>query len=173
MTTQELTLTTRLNFGPAMSALTDKRRAFVVALNNAGGRNAAEAARAAGFSDGGGGARVRASEMLHDPNVQAAILEDARARLVGDLPATLNGIDQIATNPQHKDQLKALLTKLHHAGMIEKTMQQVDVKVTVTTEQKVEAIKQRCAELGLDPKDFLPANVIDAAFEEVTEPALW
>ena len=167
----EITLTQKMRFGPAMSALTERRRSFVVALNNAGGKNATEAARAAGYLDSGSGSiRVTANHLLHDPNVQAAIIEDAKARLVGDIHATLLGIDEIAGDPSHKDRLKALTTKLHHAGMIEKTIQQMEVSVNVTYEQKVDELKRLAIATGRDPVKYLAEKgitITDAEFEEV------
>ena len=167
----EIAIRQKMNFGPAMSALNERQRAFVFALNNTGGRNASEAARAAGYTDTHNGAiQVTAHRLLHDPNVQAAIIEDAKARLAGDIHATLLGIDEIAMNPGHKDRLKALTTKLHHAGMIEKTIQQMEVSVNVTYEQKVDELKRLAIATGRDPVKYLAEKgitITDAEFEEV------
>ncbi len=163
----EITLTQKFSFGPAMSALNDRQRAFVVALNNAGGKNAAEAARAAGYLDSGGsGIWVTAHRLCHDPNVQAAIIEDARARIVGDLHATLDIIDDIANNPQHKDRLSAAKLKLHHAGMVEVTKVQHEGTVTISFDQKLEKYKALLAQTGGDPDKAL-APFIEAEFTEV------
>ena len=172
---KEITLTQTMTFGPAMSALNDRRRAFVVAFNNGGGKNATEAARAAGYADTGSGRiRVQAHEMLHDPNVQAALVEDARARLAGDLHATLDIIDDIANNPQHKDRLAAAKMKLHHAGMVEVTKVQHEGTVNVTFDQKLERYKALLAQTG-GAADPALAPFIEAEFTEVPEeePKLW
>ena len=129
----EISLTQTLTFGPAMSALTERQRSFVVAWHNGGGKNGTEAARAAGYADNGGASiRNHANWLLQNPNVQAAIVEYARTRFVSDLPGTLDIINDIAYNPQHKDRLAAAKLKLHHAGMIEKTMVEHAGTVTVT-----------------------------------------
>ena len=170
---KEITLTQTLVFGPAMSALNDRQLAFIVAFNNAGGKNATEAARAAGYSDNNTGRiRVQAYEMLHNPNVQAAMVEDARARLAGDLHATLDIIDDIANNPQHKDRLAAAKMKLHHAGMVEVTKVQHEGTVTVTFEQKLERYKALLAQTG-GTADPALAPFIEGEFTEVSTDEEW
>ena len=173
---KEITLTQTMTFGPAMSALNDRQRAFVVALNNAGGKNATEAARSAGYADDGGASiRNHGNWLLHNPNIQAAIVEDARARIAGDLHATLDIIDDIANNPQHKDRLAAAKVKLHHAGMVEITKVQHEGTVTVTFDQKLERYKALLAQTGGEPDKAL-APFIEGEFTEVEpdeEPKLW
>lgn len=172
-----ITLTTKMHLGPAMTVLNDRQRAFVIALNNAGGKNATEAARAAGYIDSGsGGIKVQAHHMLHDPRIQAAILEDARARFVGDLHETLDRIEGIAKNTQHPKQLDALKIKLHHAGMVEVKRTEIDVTGTVTFEQKIDRLTQLARATGKDPEEVLRRlglqpvpEVTDAEFEDVTD----
>ena len=166
MAAQELTITQKINFGPAMSALSPIRRAFVVAFNNAGGKNATEAGRAAGYKNTEH-LRSTVHDLLHDPNVQAAIIEDARARLAGDLHATLDIIDEIARNPQHKDRLAAAKVMLHHAGMVEVTKREVAVTHTITLDQKIERYKALLAQTGAAPDPAL-APLIEGEFTDVT-----
>jgi hypothetical protein len=163
-------LTQTLRFGPAMTSLTDKQRAFVIAWNNAGGKNAAEAARTAGYADSGpSGASARnvAHKLLLDPRIQAAVIEDARARFVGTIADDLHSLSQIAGNPQHKRQLDAIKMRLHHAGMIETVKMEVEHKVDPTLAQKLDELKRLAAITGDDISD-----IVDADFEDVTEEVL-
>jgi hypothetical protein len=167
MARHQIALVQTINFGPAMSALSPMRRAFVVAFNNAGGKNATEAGRAAGYKNTEH-LRSTVHDLLHDANVQAAIIEDARARLAGDLHATLDIIDEIARNPQHKDRLAAAKVKLHHAGMVEVTKSEVAVTHTITLDQKIERYKALLAQTGSTP-DPLLAPLLEGEYTDVTD----
>lgn len=158
--TMSVTTTVNMRFGPAMTALTEKQRAFVIAYNNSGGINASEAARAAGYASGHGKEWKAAHRQLHDPAVAAAMVEDAIARLRADLPETLDRIDKIASNPQDKNHFKALQMKAHHAGLIETVHTEHTEHIRLTFEQKIERIKALEAQVG--------GQTIDAEFTEVS-----
>lgn len=166
-----------VKFGPAMMALNDRQRAFVISHNNSGGLNATQSAREAGYGNNRGSQMVTASRLLHDPRIQAAIREDMVTRLNGDLAEVWGHISEIGRNPQHKDQLKALTTMAHHAGMVEITKAHVEHSHTVTFEQRIERIKRLAASTGTDIRTLgLPQQVIEAEFSDVTptkEPELW
>lgn len=159
-----VTTTVNMRFGPAMTALTEKQRAFVIAWNNSGGINAAECARAAGYASGRGKEWMAAHRQLHDPAVAAAMIEDAQARLRADLPEVLDRIDAIANNPQDKNHFKALQMKAHHGGLIETVRTEHTEHIRLTFEQKIERIKALEAQVG----DSL---ITDAQYEEVAPPA--
>lgn len=161
-------------FGPAMTALSDRQRAFVLNWNNGGGDNGAECARNAGYSDQGDAAKVQAHRMLHDPRIQAAIREDISARFTGDLAETKRLLDEIAQNPQHKDQLKALITRLHHAGLVERTVTEHTGTIELTYEQRIDKLHQLAVQAGKKPEDFLPpgTTISDAEFVEVPQVTL-
>lgn len=159
--TLPVTTTVNMRFGPAMTALTEKQRAFVIAYNNAGGINASEAARAAGYASGHGKEWKAAHRQLHDPAVAAAMVEDAVARLRADLPETLDRIDKIARNPQDKNHFKALQMKAHHAGLIETVRSEHTEHLVLTYEQKLDRIKSLEAQLG-------EGKTIDAEYTEVS-----
>jgi hypothetical protein len=67
--------------GPAMLALTPMQRRFVVGWIGSEGKDAARAARAAGYADTGEAAKVIASRMLRNPKITKAIHEEAGRRL--------------------------------------------------------------------------------------------
>ena len=69
------------DYGPAMAALNEKQRKFVMAMIEFPGITQADAARRAGYSDVAEGAKVRGHYCAHNPAVQAAIREEAGKRL--------------------------------------------------------------------------------------------
>lgn len=152
--------------GPAMIALPERYRLFCIAFMSNGG-NGAEAARTAGYSDTGGGARVRASELIRDRRIQAALKELGDAAFVEMAPAALETIRKIRDNPQHPKQFDAAKYALTQAGYRE--VREINHNVTVTNEEKVERIKLLAAKLGRDPKEFLGENAIDVEFEDITD----
>lgn len=174
----EVTLTQKLVLGPAMQALNPRQRAFVIALNNAGGKNRTEAARAAGYSDQTGHARDHANWLMHNPNIQAAIVEDARARFAGLVGANLARLEQIADTPG-PSQLAAVKMSLHHAGLIEKTVSEHTHTVTVSLKDKMAEIERLCEITGDDPAKLLedvPYDTISdipATPDDVPEPEVW
>lgn len=164
-------ITLRQQFGPAMTALSEMQRNFVIAHCNAGGKNATESARAAGYSDKEA-LRTNANRVLHSPKVQAAIRELMQARLSGNLPALIDEVEWMAKERGHSKQLDAIRFAAHHAGMIEK--HQVDVTHThiLTIEEKKERLAQLSASLGRLDDD---QPVIDAVAVEIdpTDPEYW
>lgn len=171
-----VTITTRMRFGPAMSALNPRQRAFVIAYNNAGGKNATECGRQAGYVDGSG-LRQTVHALVHDPKIQGAMREDIAARFTEDLIETKSALDRIARNEQHPKQFDALKVKLHHGGMIERTVVDHNLNVTLTFDQKVEQLKQLAELVGEDPTkalagivDVTPTTVSDI---DATEPEQW
>lgn len=176
MGAETVSITQKIVFGPAMTALTAERRAFVIAFNNAGGSNAAEAARAAGFKDSNF-IRQQAYHLLHDERIQAAIREDVIARLSGNLAETFNRIDAVAKNTQHPKQLDALKFQAHHAGMLERTVVQHEGTVTLTFDQKCAELAVLARAAGDDPDEVL-REIKDVSPQksggiDVTEPEAW
>lgn len=172
------TKTEKIVLGPAMRALNDRQRQFVVNWNNGGGKNAAAAARAAGYSDEQGRAREHAHWLMHNPQVRAAMIEDLQTRFLGDAAEARATLAHMAFTPG-KDQYKALMATLHHGGMIERTIQQVDHKMEITFSQKVDQVKQY-AQAVVDDKFATQEartaalavlkkyeTVVDAEYEEV------
>jgi hypothetical protein len=165
-------VSTQIVLGPAMMALTDQQRAFVISHNNSGGRNGAESARAAGYAVKT--ARQEALRQLHNPKIQAALLEDIKTRFTGDLGLVYEGVRKIATTAGHTQQLKALELMAHHGGLVQN--QKIDMTVTHEvdfTGLMADAKTLVGALTSVDPKlrealatKFGP--VTDAEFEDVT-----
>lgn len=158
------------DLGPAMNALNDRQRAFVVALYASGTRNPVVAARMAGYEDNGSGAiRNQAHRLIHRDDIQAAILEEGKRRMRGLIPFAMKQLEEIAENPQHKQQAAAVMAILNRGGIHEVTERNVNVNVKLSREEEDAKIRELAAKLGLDA-DKLLGSCVDAEFEEVKPP---
>lgn len=165
------------HYGPALQALLPRQRGFVkavVALGRNGIKNFAEAARIAGYSDTGNGAKVIGSKLSNDPRVQAAIFEEAMKRI--NLGASLVAtpvVIEIALDRKAKksDRLRAAEMLFNRGGMPALT----EHKVTVEHKQPAELLAlaaHLAKELGVDEQRLLGINrdaakVLDGEFVEV------
>lgn len=156
-----------------MTALSEMQRNFVIAHNNAGGKNVTESARAAGYSDGTG-IRAQAHQLISDPKVQAAIVEDMRARLTGNLAEVVEHATKIATTEGHSKQLDAIKFISHHGGMIEKQHIQVEHSLAPSFEEAVARAHQLAEAAGPAAVAQLQ-KIIDVQATEVhpTDPEYW
>lgn len=159
-------------YGPAMAALNDRQRRFVLAMLNIPGCSHARAAREAGYSDVKDGAKVRGHYAAHSPKVQAALREEAGKRL--------NGLSVIAANVMMdimidedaplKDKLKAASAVLDRTGFA--ASQNINVNKTITDQSGaaiMERIRALASKHGLDERKLLGGPVVDAEFSEVKE----
>ena len=157
------------DLGPAMQALNDRQRAFVVALFALGCCDPVEAARAAGYPDNGKtGIRVQAHRLAHHPKVQAAIDEWQKRGSKALVPFATKNIVAIASGAQHKDQLKANLALLAMGGHGPVTESRVTHEVVLTRQEQIAQIREFARELGHNPDEYL-GRVIDVDFKEIKE----
>lgn len=162
------------DFGPAMAALSERQRSFVMALIEFPGITQAEAARRAGYSDVADGAKVRGHYLAHNPAVQAAIREEAGKRLNSSSLMAANTLLAILTDEgvDAKDRIKAAGMLLDRSGF--GAAQTINVNKT-TTDRTGKAIMERIAalsqKLGVDANRLLgPAPpVVEVEFSEVKE----
>jgi hypothetical protein len=153
--------------GPCMQALNERQRAWVVAYYQTGG-NAAESARQAGYSDASGGAAVIGCRMRQNPKIQKAMAEYIQGEANGEgLRVGYETVFAIARNPQHPKQFDAAKLLIGMGGLAPAQKVDVDVKVELTVQQKVERLRNLAAILGKDPEELL--GVIDVDFEEVDD----
>jgi phage terminase small subunit len=139
--------------GPAMLALSERRRAFVIKYLEMGVKaNATEAARLAGYVDDPT-AKVSAHRLLHDERVIAAIQEEARKRLqAGTLVATAYVLEVITDEKADpKDRLKASLALMDRGGLPGQSEHQVTVTRKVDRAEVIADIRRVCASFGMDP----------------------
>lgn len=156
------------DLGPAMTALNERQRIFVVALVEYAG-NATQAARSAGYADNGNGSiQVQAHRLAHDEKVQAALLEETRKRLKVATVTAAEYLVKCVGNPQldDKERLKAAGMILDRGGMHALTEHKVSVTHTETRAEKIAALKDLAALMGKDPRELL-GNLIDVTAKEM------
>ena len=158
--------------GPAMSALSERQRKFVLAMVEHPGLSQTDAARMAGYSDVKDGAKVRGHICAHHPGVQAAIREVAGLRLNANSLLAADVLIRIAADEDMpaKERLKAAGMLLDRTGF--GAAQTINVNKTVT-DRSGKAIMERIAalsqKLGVDSKLLLGGPVVDAEFTEVSD----
>jgi len=169
-------MTEENEYGPAMLALNERQRGFVLAMIEVPGCSHAEAARRAGYSDASEGAKVRGFYCAHNPAVQEAIREEAGKRLNASSLLAANVLVSILadTDVPAKERLKAAGMLLDRTGF--GAAQTINVNKTVTDRTgagMLERIRALAAANGIDPVKLLGGNVaappLDAEFTEVKE----
>jgi phage terminase small subunit len=172
-----VTMTHEAEFGPAMAVLTEKQRAFVMAMINYPGITQYEAAKRAGYTPNSEvGQRVKGHYAAHNPKVQAAIREEAGKRLNSLSLRASNFLMEVLDDDAAplKERTKAALAVLDRTGFA--AAQNINVNKTVT-DQTGAAIMSRILALaekhGLDPARLLGRPVaqpaVDAEFSEVKD----
>lgn len=155
-------------FGPAMSALNDRQRAFVMAMIEFPGITQGDAAARAGYSPSGssGALRVHGHYLAHHPAVQAAIREEASKRLNAASLTAANVLMSLLTDEgvEPKDRIKAAGMLLDRSGFGAAQTINVNKHVTDNSGKAVmERIEKAAAVLGIDPGTLLgvqPMKVI-------------
>lgn len=156
-------------FGPAMQALTDNQRAFIVQYLDQGGRKQTEAYLIA-YPECGGEkqAKAHASRFLHSDHGLAALREEADRRLRGGAVLGASVLMEIAEDVLHKDRFKAAQELLNRAGLIVATKHEVVVEDKRTDDEILKRIALIANKHGLDPRKLLGQDqVVDAEYEEV------
>lgn len=161
--------------GPAMRALNERQRAFVIAMLDLGcASNHTRAAEIAGYSTASRDAlTVTAHRLAHDSRVQEALLEEARKRLTaGTLQATALLVETIGdVTAERKDRLKAAQMLLDRGGLHALTEHKVQVEHTDNREEKIRRLVDLARAQGKDPKEFIGnlADAIEADFEVIDD----
>ncbi len=167
------------DYGPAMAALNERQRKFVMAMLLIPGCSHARAAREAGYSDVKEGAKVRGHYAAHNPKIQEAIREEAGRRLSSLSVIAANVMMDVMLDKATpaKDKLKAASAVLDRTGFAATQNINVNKTVTDTTdrglEDRIRRAAGKLAQLGHDPARFLEALAgpapVDAEFVEVKE----
>jgi hypothetical protein len=134
------------DFGPAMRALNERQRGFVMGMIEVPGCSYAAAARRAGYSDTKEGAKVRGHHLAHNPAVQDAIREEAGKRLNAASLTAGGVLLALLTDTKilPKDRIKAAGMLLDRSGF--GASQTINVNKTVTRKMDVSAAAQKIAE---------------------------
>lgn len=158
------------DYGPAMLELTEPQRMFVLHYANSGGRNAAEAARLAGYGNSAESQAVSASRMLRQPRILAALREVADRRLKSGAILAASAIVEIANDPLHRDRFKAANELLNRAGLVVEGISRVIVEDHRTVEEIERRVRDLAVRVGIDPEKLLgQSQVIDGDFEELDD----
>jgi hypothetical protein len=150
----------------AMSALTARKRKFVIAMLQQGvnPKAAKQAAAAAGYVPEYG------HQLMRDASILAALREEATKRMAGAALTGVNVMLEIAQTPGHKDQFRAARELAAINGFTAE--QRIVVEhISEDSKQQIRQIREMAAQLGMDPKQLIQAaGIIDAEFEEVKAP---
>lgn len=152
--------------GPAMQALSERQRAFVIAMLEHPGISQTRAAELAGYQNSEGGMRVQGHILAHHPKVQAAIREETGKRLnsLSLLAANVMADVMLSEDAPLKEKLKAAAAVLDRTGFA--AAQNINVNKTIT-DHSGQAIMSRIRALaekhGLDPQRLLggPKPVVE------------
>jgi hypothetical protein len=142
--------------GQKMLALTSKQRAFVLELRHgpAGYGSEIRAARAAGYRGNDASMKVTAHNVLHNPKVQAALVEVGGKIIRAQAFQSIRNTMEIANNLEHRDCLKANLALMDRGGFAVETHHTVTVErpqMLIVTEHVLERIRALTEKLGLAP----------------------
>lgn len=172
MSNQIIEIPDETELGPAMQALSEKQRRFVMAMLEQGGVGPRRAALAAGYqeTEKSNGAAVSGHRLAHDPRIQEAIKEvSLKAINAGTFVAVKFVLDTIADETaEKKDRLKAAEMVMNRTGL--HAMSESRTTVTHKTESRAEMIKDitlMARTLGVDPQKLLGGAVTEADFVEV------
>lgn len=152
--------------GPKMVALkNDMQRRFVWAMLHT--PNQTEAARRAGYSDSGEGAKVRGCNLMQQADILDALHEVGWRRLHGAALKSIHALEAIVDNPDHPKHLHAVLATLDRTGFAAQTEHKVTVEHRVGDEQ-MRALATRCADLWgvsreklLGGDDVIEGEIVD------------
>src|SRR5258708_6336252 len=123
-------MTSEFEFGPKMSVLTEKQRAFVMVMVEFPGTTGAEAARMAGYSDASEAAKVRACQMLQDQKIIEAIQEQAGKKLWAISLKAAGRLEILIDSDDDAVALKASGMVLDRTGLA--AAQNININQTVT-----------------------------------------
>ncbi len=146
------------NEAPAFAELTNRQKAFVMALLRNGSRkgNRQRCAKEAGYQGDSRTLRVTAHKLFHNPAIRKALHELAATHLVSFQLMAIDGIAQLAENAKDETvKLKACLALADRAGPPPvEWKRQEDSKLT--REQRLAQMTAMCTKnpkllTGLDP----------------------
>jgi hypothetical protein len=133
---------------PSFRALSDRQRAFILALirNGSGRGKRSLCAREAGYKGGAAQLAVKAHQLFHDPKIQKA-LHDATVAYLGSYQLfAIEGICRLAeTATKEEVKLKALLAIADRTGFA--SVQQIHVAkedLNTTREQRLAEMTAMC-----------------------------
>lgn len=118
------------DLGPSMLALTPLQRRFVLGWVRSRGKNGARIARAAGYSDAGEAAKVKAHYLLRNPRILAALREEADRHLDGIAVLAVLGLGDLINSKNEKTRQVAVDSVLDRTGYGRQSQHKVQVEHT-------------------------------------------
>lgn len=116
------------DLGPCMLALTVLQRRFVVGWIGTRGKSGSRVARAAGYSDKSGAAKVIAHHLIRNPKIIAALKEEADRHLDGTAALAILGLSDLVGNKNPKVRAAAIDSVLDRTGYGRKSTQDIRVE---------------------------------------------
>jgi len=148
--------------GPRMLALRDDRMRTFAWIMACGESTAAEAARRAGYSDTGGGAKVRGHHLMHSQQVLDAIEEATRCVLRGLAPLAVRQAKAVLEDNTHPAHARMMETVLDRAGFFAKSEHTVKVEHSLGTKELEDLARRLAKENGISAENLLGnAKVIE------------
>jgi hypothetical protein len=147
--------------GPALAALTEAQRQFVIHYVETGGSDQLGSyLHAFPTAKSRRGASVSAHKMVRKPAIQAAVRELVGAVNLIELPKYVAAMRAIALNPEHRDQIRALVFFLGCCGIgpTFRHEHKVEVSETITFDRQaaIEELRQIEKDMRVN---LLPAPV--------------
>lgn len=159
--------------GPAMAALTERQRRFVLVYVESGDTNATRVAMKAGYGRTYASTRVAGCLTMQNPKVKTAIQEECRRRLDMMGPVGLMALSQIAADPCHKDRLKAAEMILNRVGLNAVSEHRVIVD-NIGDREMIEYLRERAKQEGRPDDAFLGGKdvgaLLEGRYEEIIGP---
>jgi phage terminase small subunit len=157
------------DLGPAMRALNERQRKFVVAYFHTGSRE--KAAYIAGYAGelNSNLIGVSAYSVWHNPKVQTAIKEfGEQSVLAGLVPLAFAALESALQLGDNKDKITAAKIVMDRTGFHAKS-EVITSKGTQTREDQIKEIVRLAKLQGLDPRKLIGGAVdfIDADYEVV------
>jgi hypothetical protein len=172
--------------GPAMRALPSDRMRDYVRLISTGSYTGAQAVEIAGYSTATKSTlHAKASDLNHDPRIQAALREECLKLIAGHGPMAIKVLRDIASDKTNapRDRIKAATELLNRGGLSSVTKHDINVNVSLTEGEKDREIIALATELGLDqaatqkllgykpPIDADFVEIVDPEFPDIAPPA--
>lgn len=160
----------RIEWGPAMAAITPQQRKFVQVLYENPGIDGVKALRKIGYMGNMEAAKKMSFRLRHNVKVLDAIAEYGRHEYQAKLSLAVGAADEILRDPKHRDRVKVLHGVLDRVGM--HTVSETRVTHQISIEDMKHQLRALLAKPAL--KTLLPSPneepvVLDAHFTEVKD----
>lgn len=141
-----------------MQALSEIQRAFIFDMIETGGM-----APYASYMRCYPGSKVHSAKsnvyrLMHNESIIAAMRVMADRRMRSNALMAMSVIEQIAMNPDHKDQMKAAEKLLGFNGFLVETRHTVNVQESRSTESLLEEVQRLGKVLGIDQLKLMGAG---------------